>query len=1012
MTGAIGISGVAGVNSIIGSTGNDLVALTTPGTGTITIAGAGSGTAFSFINDFDGGTGTNTLDYSGFAGAIAVNLQTGSATGTSSITNFNDFVGNATPGSNSLTGQNIANTWDITADNAGTINPLGTPVTFAGFGSLQGGTLVDEFDIADGVSLAGTVAGNGGTDILDYAADTLATTINLSTSVATGIFGGAAGGISSIESFTGGTSGGNSLTSGAGADVWTVDSANSGFLNGVPYNTFQTINGGGGNDTVTINVGGSVATLIDGGIGINTLLGSGFANVWNITGNNSGTLNGNPFARFANLTAVGAGATLTQTAGVGLSGTMTAGTVTVGTATLTAGANPFNVVGNLVSSSASQSITSGGPFSVTGTIDDAGSAFTINATGVAIGGIVNTSAFTAASNGGNYSSGTVTSGTFNVTTAGGNFVSGPITTTGATSIIAGGGTANVFGVINAASVTTASSSTQLRAVTTTGGQVYGGNTSFSGNLTGANMTFNGTSTFNGDVLLQSSTNVWDFNVAVSGTGNFDIIPTANTDIFIGNGNGPGNIASSQFGGFLGHLIIGAQLNPLDSPAEDAVVVMPPGVTADLITVEENFLVGGDVTLIGSNIMLDSGVSGAAGTSQVTLIAVGDSQGTGGAAPGDIIGPTSGTSIIGGGKAVLVANNGIVNAGNIRLDLNGGELLLAVYASQDEPTFDASSSATSVTFDPTTIAIIASLGLNLQSIQVVFSNPASALTGLQNVQFIDVGLSEEELSLFGVIGNGIALSLDQCEEAEGCAPNVSEEEIEALIAQIEGRIAGIERRLASGEIDSAEGQQLLAGFQQELKNYQTYQEQLAEFNESQQEFGDDFGELDDFAEEFDDAEPTAADDVSPTDAAEFEAPQIAAPEPEPEVEPTEEAFEELEDEFIEQEIPADEFEDLEVDLEKDIPGLDDVPAAAPDEFEDLDEEFDEFEELGTEIDPSLLLRLTQSANVNEYHGALGIGVNGRVVWTGDIVLPSFGRNRLNGDVLNSFLRCVGHGQIRP
>ena len=22
------------------------------------------------------------------------------------------------------------------------------------------------------------------------------------------------------------------------------------------------------------------------------------------------------------------------------------------------------------------------------------------------------------------------------------------------------------------------------------------------------------------------------------------------------------------------------------------------------------------------------------------------------------------------------------------------------------------------------------------------------------------------------------------------------------------------------------------------------------------------------------------------------------------------------------------------------------------------------------------------------------------------------NRLNGDVLNSFLRCVGHGQIRP
>ena len=82
--------------------------------------------------------------------------------------------------------------------------------------------------------------------------------------------------------------------------------------------------------------------------------------------------------------------------------------------------------------------------------------------------------------------------------------------------------------------------------------------------------------------------------------------------------------------------------------------------------------------------------------------------------------------------MLVANNTVLNADNIRFDLDGGDLLLAVSASEDEPVFDPSSRATSVDFDPVTLALIAGLGLSLQSVQVVFSNLASALTGLQNV----------------------------------------------------------------------------------------------------------------------------------------------------------------------------------------------------------------------------------------------------------------------------------------
>ncbi len=859
------------------------------------------------------------------------NLTGGTGIDVFTITGGTAFAGlmDGGGGIDAIRADNLTNTWNLLGVGSGNIGGVGSN-NFVNMLRGIGGTGADTFVFNDGASLD-SLDGLGGTDTLDYSAVSTPITVNLATNNAS-LLTFAGGNAINIEAVVGTGGGGDTLIGENNNNSWIATAPGIGTVDGFAYSAIENISGGTAIDSFLIGAAGRVTGNLNGGGGIDTITQS-FASNWVITSPNAGTTDGvlGTFAGVENLTATGSTANLDMDGG-SISGRYTATTVTLNVdGTSVTGGTPVDVAGNLAASANQTITTGGGAFAVSGTLTGTGAGFNVNT---------------------------------------------------------GGGTVTVNGATNANSLIVNSGGSNFGAVTTTGVQTYGGSTTFRGDLTGSNLTFNGTSTFNGNHLLQSSTNVWDFNGEVLGTGNLDIIPTANTDIFIGNGNGPGNIASSRFGGFQGHLIVGAQLDPLDSPAEEAVVVMPPGVTADLITVEENFLVGGDVTLIGSNIMLDSGISGGAGTGQVTLIAVGDSQGTGGEGPGDIIGPTGGTAIIGGNKAVLVANNGIVNAGNIRLDLDAGELFLAVSASQDEPTFDASSSATSVSFDPTTIAIIASLGLNLQSVQVVFSNPASALTGLQNVQFIDVGLFEEELSLFGVIGNGIALSLDQCEEAEGCAPNVSEEEIDALIAQIEGRISEIERRLASGEIDSAEGQRLLAGFQQELQNYQTYKEQLAAFNESQLEFGDDFGELDDFAEEFDDAEPI--DDVSPTDTTDIEAPQIAAPAPEPEAEPMEEAFEELEDEFIEQEIPVDEFEDLEEDLEEDFPELDDVLEEAPDEFEDLDEEFDEFEELGKEIDPALLLRLTQNANVNEYRGALGIGMDGRVVWTGDIILPSYAR----------------------
>ena len=110
------------------------------------------------------------------------------------------------------------------------------------------------------------------------------------------------------------------------------------------------------------------------------------------------------------------------------------------------------------------------------------------------------------------------------------------------------------------------------------------------------------------------------------------------------------------------------------------------------------------------------------------------------------------------------------------------------------------------------------------------NPASNLIGLETLAFIDVGLFEEELTLFGQIGSGMALSLAQCEESEGCAPSISEDEINYLIQSLEARLLELERRLAE-ESDAnvrADLEELIEGFNEELKEFKSYRQELEDF----------------------------------------------------------------------------------------------------------------------------------------------------------------------------------------
>ena len=69
-------------------------------------------------------------------------------------------------GSDSLTGPNQANTWDVTAANAGTLDGS---TSFSGIQNLTGGTGADAFSfMGNTASVSGVIDGGGGADALNF----------------------------------------------------------------------------------------------------------------------------------------------------------------------------------------------------------------------------------------------------------------------------------------------------------------------------------------------------------------------------------------------------------------------------------------------------------------------------------------------------------------------------------------------------------------------------------------------------------------------------------------------------------------------------------------------------------------------------------------------------------------------------------------------------------------------------------------------------------------------------
>jgi hypothetical protein len=155
------------------------------------------------------------------------------------------------------------NTWTITADDSANIVSNGTTYTFSDFQNWIGGEgNSDVFVMDDAYEITGSLNGGGGTqNSLDYSSFTAPVTIDLQNGSATNVHSGDAGYVSNFN-----------IGIGTG-----------------------TLIGSNGDDTFILTTEMfelNEEASVDGRGGNNTLIGPNSYNIWSITSNNAGSLNG------------------------------------------------------------------------------------------------------------------------------------------------------------------------------------------------------------------------------------------------------------------------------------------------------------------------------------------------------------------------------------------------------------------------------------------------------------------------------------------------------------------------------------------------------------------------------------------------------------------------------------------------------------------------------------------------------------------------------------------------
>ena len=277
LTGAI--DGSTGTDTFTADNVENTFTFTGADSGTIT----GIGTGFSNIENFIGGTVSDRFLLSGGTVSGSIDGNTGT-----------DF----------LTADNVASDFVLTAENTGTLTEIGQG--FTNIENLAGGTADDTFTLAGG-TLTGAIDGSTGTDT--FTADNVENTFTF-TGANSGTITGIGTGFSNIENFIGRTvsdrfllAGGTvsgSIDGNTGTDFLTADNVasdfvltaeNTGTLTGIGqgFSNIENLTGGTGNDRFTFTDGVSLAGIIDGGEGSDTLVASNQGVLIDISGTDNGT---------------------------------------------------------------------------------------------------------------------------------------------------------------------------------------------------------------------------------------------------------------------------------------------------------------------------------------------------------------------------------------------------------------------------------------------------------------------------------------------------------------------------------------------------------------------------------------------------------------------------------------------------------------------------------------------------------------------------------------------------
>jgi hypothetical protein len=243
----------------------------TPFSGMKNLTGGTAADTFTFLRGgsvsglIDGGA-SGTLDYSQLTNAIAVTLVAGGtnkATFTGGWQNIAAILGSSAA-TNSLTGGNTSNTWDVSGANAGSLNGM----TFSNFATLMGGSGTDDFVFLAGGSLSGRINGGAGSNTLDESQYGSPVTVNLATRTATGLGGTWA----NIQSFAAtGNQLQDTLIGPNSSIIWSLTGGDSGTVGTFSFTGFADLTGGSGNDTFQFGPNGNLNGSIDGGAGTNTL---------------------------------------------------------------------------------------------------------------------------------------------------------------------------------------------------------------------------------------------------------------------------------------------------------------------------------------------------------------------------------------------------------------------------------------------------------------------------------------------------------------------------------------------------------------------------------------------------------------------------------------------------------------------------------------------------------------------------------------------------------------------